>query len=361
MTRGVLRKGAYLVGGTAWAKVRGLFDHNNNPIDSAPPGTPVEILGWRELPAAGDTILEVPTEKKANSVMKFRESMALVDKAKLDLEAIKKKEEEHLVVYRAQQEKRRQSGRFKLRTTFRDKESAADDGTPKVNVILKGDVHGSVEAILDVLDTYDNADKCRMSVVHYGVGEITDGDIELAKVFNSIIYAFNIQTPLKKPAGVSIREFNVIYRLFEDVKDEINKKLPEVEVDEIVGSANVLQIFEINDGKKKVPVMGCRCVKGHLKKSLRFRLERNDETIYDGLYTGSLHHNNSEFNLNIFLLIAGKLDSMRHLKTEVESIKKDVECGLMFDDKTIFAEMGDVVVCYTTKMEPQFIDWDPGF
>lgn len=285
VTRGILRKGAYLVGGVAWAKVRGLFDHNNNPIDSASPGTPVEILGWRELPAAGDSILEVPTEKKANSVMKYRESKALETKAKQDLEAIKKKEEEHLIKYNVLREKKRELGRYRLRVPFRGKESEADDGTPKVTVILKGDVHGSVEAILDVLDTYDNTDKCRMSVVHYGVGEITDGDIELAKIFNSIIYAFNIRTPTKKPTGISIREFNVIYRLFEDVKEEINKKLPEVEVEEVIGSANVLQTFEINDGKKKIPVMGCRCVKGYLKKSLRFKLLRNDETIYNGLWT----------------------------------------------------------------------------
>lgn len=266
------------------AKVRGLFDHNNNPIESATPGTPVEILGWRELPDAGDIILEVPTEKKAQSVIKFRAAKAMEEKAVQDLELIRKKEEEHLVKYRQHREKRRMSGRYKLKQIVREKETNPEDGLPKVNIILKGDVHGSVEAILDVLDTYDNTDKCHLNMVHYGVGEIAEGDIELAKVFNSIIYAFNINIPKKIPAGVEIRQFNVIYRLFENVQQEINKRLPEVEVEEVVGSANVLQMFDINDGRKKVPVFGCRCVKGSLKKSLRFKLVRGEEVLYDGDY-----------------------------------------------------------------------------
>lgn len=283
VTRGTLRKGAFLVGGDAWAKVRGLFDHNNNPIENATPGMPVEILGWRELPAAGDVILEVATERKAHSVIKFRAAKALEEKAQNDLEFIRKKEEEHLEKYREQRNKRRELKRFRLKRPL-EKESQPDDDRPKINIILKGDVHGSVEAILDVLDTYDCTDKCRLNIVHYGVGEIVDGDVELAKAFNSIIYAFNIGSMKKKLVGVDVREYNVIYRLFENLRDEINNRLPEVEVEEVVGSANVLQIFEINDKRKKIPVVGCRCVKGYLKKNLRFKLLRGDEIIHDGIY-----------------------------------------------------------------------------
>lgn len=277
-----MRKGSYLVGGGAWAKVRGLFDHNNNPIESASPGMPVEILGWRELPAAGDIILEVSNEKKANSVISYRAAKALEEKGKQDLEFIQKKEEEHLVKYREIRDKRRELGWYRLRRAPRERETRPDDHLPKVNIILKGDVHGSVEAILDVLDTYDCTDKCRLNIVHYGVGEVVEGDIELAKTFNSIIYAFNIKAPAKKPSGVAIREYNVIYRLFENVRDEINGKLPQVEVQVDIGAANILQMFEINEGKKKVSVLGCRCTKGNLKKSLRFKLMRMDEVIYDG-------------------------------------------------------------------------------
>lgn len=100
----------------------------------------------------------------------------------------------------------------------------------------------------------------------------------------------------------------------------------------------MLQIFDVTEGKKEVTVLGCRCVKGVLKKSLKFKLMRNSEVLYDG-----------------------QLDSMRHLKSEVDTIKKDLECGLRLQDFQVEAKPGDVVVCYTTNKKLQETDWDPGF
>lgn len=241
---------------------------------------PVEILGWRELPFAGDQILEVESEKKAHSVIDYRERAAKYEKAEEDLDAIRAKEAEHLLKYHAERALR--VGRRKAKGTPREKTYAPDDPTPKLNIILKGDVHGSVEAILDVLETYDSNDKCRLSIVHYGVGEITEGDIELSKVFNAIIYAFSIRVPQKQGPGVVIRNYNIIYRLIENVVDEINARLPEVDVEEESGRAIVQQIFQINDKRKKLTVLGCRCSKGLLRKSYKYKLIRNDEVIYDG-------------------------------------------------------------------------------
>lgn len=277
VTRGTLRKGCILVAGVAHAKVRGLFDHNSQPIESVTPGIPTEILGWRELPAAGDIVLEVDSEKKANSVLKHREQMRQMHKAEEDLDTISAKREQHNMVY---QERRKLTKRQKR--SIIEKTYEAEDPTPKLNVILKADVHGSLEAILDVFDTYDNSDKCRFSVVHYGVGTVTDGDIELARTFNAIIYGFSIKMPQSRTSGVIMREFNIIYRLFEDVVDEINSRLPQIDVDDVIGEAEVQQIFMINERNKKVPVLGCRCTKGVLKKSLRYKIIRDDELIYDG-------------------------------------------------------------------------------
>lgn len=277
VTRGTLRKGCILVAGLAHAKVRGLFDHNNQPIQSVTPGVPTEILGWRELPNAGDIILEVESEKKAHSVLRYRERMAQTKKAEQDLDAINAKRDQHNAVY---QERRKLTKRE--RRSIKEKTYPPDDPLPKLNVILKADVHGSLEAILDVFDTYDSLEKCRFSVVHYGVGPITDGDIELAKTFNAVIYGFSIKLPPKRPKDVIMKEFNIIYRLIEDVINEINGRLPEIDVDDVIGEAEVQQIFLINDRNKKIPVLGCRCVKGTLKKNLRYKVVRDDEVIYDG-------------------------------------------------------------------------------
>lgn len=281
VTRGTLRKGSVLVGGNAWAKVRAMFDHENRPLEVATPGMPVEILGWRELPMAGDQILEVEGEKKAHSVMRFRDREALKDKAIGDLEVMKRKQQEHDVKYQQEREERLMRRRLKMRRkkTQREKTFTDEDETPKMDIVLKGDVHGSVEAILDVLDSYDCSDKCRLSIVHYGVGAISEGDIELARTFNATIYGFSIQLPPNRPKDVEIRTFNVIYRMIEDLKVEINKKLPEIDVEEEVGQAHVMQIFKVNDKKKKLTVLGCRCTKGMLKKSLAFKLLRDDEEI----------------------------------------------------------------------------------
>lgn len=282
VTRGTLRKGSILVAGQAWAKVRGLFDHKGSPIEAAPPGTPVEILGWRELPRAGDQILEVDSEKRAHSALRFRHAQSQLDRAASDLDAIRLKEELHNEEYRAQREARRQAGRFRIRLATRPKESAPDDGTPKVSVILKGDVDGSVEAILDVLETYDLHDKCKLNIIHYGVGDVNEGDIELSKSFNAILYGFSVKAPNKIPKGVQFKSFDIIYRLVDDLKEEISSKLPLFDVEEVLGEANVLQIFEITEGKKEVSVLGCRCVKGFLKKNARYKLVRQGEVIYDG-------------------------------------------------------------------------------
>lgn len=284
ITRGTLRRGSILVSGTSWAKVRGLFDHAGQPMNEASPGQPVEIIGWRDLPLSGEQILEVESEKKAHSVVRYRDAQAKLEKAEMDREAIQKKEQEHLEQYRAARDARRRAGYFRSRQVGpRQKESAPDDGIPRVNVIVKADVHGSVEAILDVLETYDDMDQCKLDVIHYGVGDISEGDLELAKTFNAIIYAFSVKSPPPKScSGVTIKDFDVIYHMVDDLKAEISKKLPMTEEENVQGKANILQIFEVTEGKKKSKVLGSRCTDGVLKKSAKVKLIRNNDVIYVG-------------------------------------------------------------------------------
>lgn len=342
--RGTLQKGTVLVAGLAWAKVRAMFNEWGQPIQHAPPSTPVEVLGWRELPSAGSEIIEVESEKRAHEVMKWRESVRQAEKQEAEREAVECKIEEHLKIYKTQLEMRRKLGRYKLRPTGpREKEIKDRDEGPRVSVVVKGDVDGSVEAILDVLETYDGNTACKLDLVHYGVGNVSETDVELADAFDAIIYCFNVEIPdkveeLAKSHKILVRSHNVIYKLVDDLKKEISSRLPLRDVEEVLGEANVLQDFEITEGKKKVHVAGCRCTKGILKKTGKYRLHRGEEVIYDGL-----------------------LASMRHLKNEVDSIKKDVECGLRLEDGTITFKSGDILVCYQTRKEEQQTDWDPGF
>lgn len=137
------------------------------------------------------------------------------------------------------------------------------------------------------MDTYESSD-CELELIHYGVGAITASDIELAKTFKGIIYAFNVDCPerfekLANEEDVPIKHHNVIYKLIDDVKEEINIRLPTVEVEEIVGEATVLQQFNISDGRKTVPVAGCRCTKGVLKRSSLYRLIRDGNIVYEGI------------------------------------------------------------------------------
>lgn len=236
VTRGTLRRGAILVSGCAWAKVRSLFNHAGLPMDHAEPGEPCEILGWRELPMAGDDIIEVESEKVAHSVIQWRNARAQKEKAESDFEVIQLKKLEHDEKYRTERDERRKQGKYKVRRIGpRPKEYIEDNSVPQIGVIIKGDVHGSVEAILDVLETYNENDQVRLNVIHYGVGNVNEGDIELAKTFNAIIYAFSVKSPKTIPSNVKICEVNIIYRLVDDLKEQINSKIPPIDVEENVG------------------------------------------------------------------------------------------------------------------------------
>lgn len=161
-----------------------------------------------------------------------------------------------------------------------------DNRSCTINLIVKADVDGTLEALLDTLDTYESTE-CKMDLVHYGVGSVIPTDVELAETFNAIIYAFNVDVPpnLKKSieeSNVVIKHFNVIYKLIDDIKEEINSRLPVKETEEILGEATVLQQFEITQGRKKISVAGCRCVKGFLKRTAMYKVIRNEEVIHTG-------------------------------------------------------------------------------
>ncbi|GFS35256.1 translation initiation factor IF-2, mitochondrial [Nephila pilipes] len=341
--RGTLKKGCILVAGTAWAKVRAMYDEYGKELTEVIPGMPVQVIGWKSFPISGEIILQADSEKHAREVTEYREQQKMEEKMVSDLAVIEKKAQLHNEKYQSERQARLMRGRYrKERNYFREKESI-DDTRPCLSFVLKGDVHGSVEAILDVVDTYDSHDACRLDVIHSGVGNITENDILLAETFDGIIYTFNIKVmpEMKKLAdekGILIKPFNVIYHLIADMKAEISNRLPLVEEEDVLGEAIVLQEFTVKDKKNKIPVAGCKCIKGVLKKNSLCKVVRANKAIYNGPIT-----------------------SLRHEKSDVDSIKKDVECGLMIENQEISFEPGDTIVCYNPKSVAQLTDWNPGF
>ncbi|NWQ78335.1 IF2M factor, partial [Columbina picui] len=349
--RGTLRKGSVLVAGKTWAKVRFMFDENGKAIDAASPGIPVEIMGWKEVPSAGDEMLEVESEQRAHEVMAWRTYVEQQEKVKKDAEVIEAKQKEHRMEYEKKQQKlahltwrQRKAVLYKENKhlmLLKPKERTEMDKNV-LSVIVKGDVDGSVEAILNILDSYDADDECKLNIIHFGMGDISETDISLAETFNGVVFGFSVKAnesikQLAAKKGIKIKLHNVIYKLIEDLKEELNSRLPPAVAENTIGEASVLNIFSVTVGKNKIPVAGCRVQKGLLDKKMKFKLIRNGDVIWKGY-----------------------LSSLKHHKDDVQVIKTGMDCGLSLD-KNIQFNIGDEIICYEEKEVQQTTSWDPGF
>ncbi|XP_059972625.1 translation initiation factor IF-2, mitochondrial isoform X2 [Mesoplodon densirostris] len=350
--RGTLRKGSILVAGKSWAKVRLMFDENDKAINEAYPSMPVGIIGWRDLPSAGDEILEVESEPRAREVVHWRKYEEEQEKNKEDLELIEEKRKEHQEAHRKAREKygtlhwkERSFIKYKIKKQqqpLKPKEKAGRDSNV-LPIIIKGDVDGSVEAILNIMDSYDASHECELELVHFGVGDISENDVNLAETFHGVIYGFNVnagnviqQSAAKK--GVKIKLHKIIYRLIEDLQEELSSRLPCIVEEHTIGEASILATFSVTEGKKKVPVAGCRVQKGQLEKQKKFKLIRNGHVIWKG-----------------------SLISLKHHKDDISVIKTGMDCGLSLDEEKIEFKVGDDIVCYEEKEVLAKTSWDPGF
>ncbi|XP_045069308.1 translation initiation factor IF-2, mitochondrial [Coregonus clupeaformis] len=349
--RGTLKKGCTLVAGKTWAKVRFLFDENNCTVKEAGPSTAVEIVGWKELPSAGEEILEVESEKRAREVVDWRCYQEEQDKLKEDMQAIEVKQREHQESYKKEREplahlswRQRKSALYKANKKLMAMRPSEKLESQELSLplIVKGDVDGSVEAILNILESYDAHDQCQMEVVHFGIGDVSENDLNLAETFSGIIYGFNVgvdksiqQMATKK--GIILKMHKVIYKLIDDLKDELSRKLPPSVKENVIGEASVLAMFDVTVGKKKVSVAGCRVQKGQLDRKMKFRLVRGGDVIWEGSLTALKHH-----------------------KDDVQVVKTGMECGLSVDQDIEFRP-GDEMVCYEDTETRQTISWDPGF
>ncbi|KAI4886611.1 hypothetical protein NFI96_012731, partial [Prochilodus magdalenae] len=349
--QGTLKKGCILVAGKAWAKVRLLFDSNNQAVAEVGPGHPVEIVGWKELPSVGEEILEVESEQRAREVVEWRTYIEEQNKLKEDQRVITANQKQHQESYKKEKErlahlswKQRKAVLYRANKhcmALRPSERV-DTEDLSLSLIVKGDVEGSVEAILNILESYDADEQCRMNIVHFGVGNVSENDVSLAEAFSGTIYGFNVAAnkaiqDIAAKKHIPLKMHRVIYHLIEDLKEELSSKLPPTTEENIIGEASVLAIFDITVGKKKIPVAGCRVQKGQLDKKMKFRLIREKEVLWEGSLTALKHH-----------------------KDDVQIVKTGMECGLSLDEVTEL-NVGDAIVCYDEIRKPQRISWDPGF
>ncbi|KAL7790325.1 hypothetical protein V8C37DRAFT_384748 [Trichoderma ceciliae] len=303
--RGTLRPGDLIVAGKTWARIRVLRNEAGLELDSAPPGTPVEILGWRELPSAGEQVLQSPDEGKAKAAVEYRMEMAEREQSSIQL---------------AEQEQRQ---RVKAAA---DAAAAETEGVPSAagestepgiltqNFTVKADVVGSVEAVCGTILEL-GSHEVQPRILRSSAGQITESDIDHAATSNSIIVNFNCTIPphikqRSEEAKVRILDHKVIYHVVDDVKAALSDILPMNVSFRVNGEADVLQVFPINV-KRRVfrKIAGCRVRNGSVKKSSRVKVLRRGEVIYDG-----------------------KIDTLKHVKKDVQEMGKGTECGIGLED-----------------------------
>ncbi|KAG1458652.1 hypothetical protein G6F56_006347 [Rhizopus delemar] len=331
---GTLKAGSIVVAGETWCKVRTMIDHQGKIVKEATPGMPVKVVGWKEVPQAGDEMLQAKDENLAKSAVDNRVARHQRDRQLRDLEVINDKrkqqreqlEQERLVEKEYQKEMYMyQRGlsdvvpvslnkRLSALQLLEDKEGDnTDKDILELRAVVKGDVSGTVEAVVDSLAGLQNK-QIRVKVVHSGVGNISEGDVQLAAACEGQVIGFNVKSDKKIQAeaarvGVPVKSYSVIYKLLEEVKDKLGDMLPPIITTQVVGEAAVLQVFEINiKGRETRPVAGCRVTNGAIQRNGRVRIIRNKETIWEG-----------------------QLSALRQVKKDIMEAKKGLECGMSFE------------------------------
>ncbi|KAL2260568.1 hypothetical protein VTK26DRAFT_5363 [Humicola hyalothermophila] len=321
--RGTLRVGDYIVAGQVHAKVRSLRNEAGVEVKEAPPGTAVEVLGWKEPPSAGDMVLQAPDEARAKAAVRYRQELRdrgeVIEQMVQQGQDRRERERERELEKAADLSRKRRGGAAHepAEEAAEDDEASAEDSAPKtlhVNFTVKGDVHGSVEAVSAALLEQGN-NEVRARVLHAAPGQITESDVEHAAVAGSTIVNFNNTIPghikrMAGAAGVRIMDHNVIYHLVEEVRERLADALPPLVVKKVIGEADVLQVFPINvRGRVYKNIAGCRIGNGKVVRNAKARVLRGGETVFEGI-----------------------IETLKHVKKDVTEMRKGQECGLSFKD-----------------------------
>lgn len=294
---GTLREGDTVLAGNSYGKLRAMFDYRGKKIKTAGPSTPVQVLGLGDVPAAGEIFQVVSNEKEARAIIEAKNAK----KAETDTGAPKATLEQLFEKF--------QAGEVR-----------------ELPLILKADVQGSLEPIISELNDLSQGE-IKINILQSETGNITENDIMLAAASKAIVIGFNVQADnaarnLAEKEGVSIRLYDIIYRMTEDIEKAL-KGMLEPEMKEVhVGQATVRATFSIN---KVGTIAGCRITEGEIRRNSKIRVIRNGNKIFEG-----------------------EISSLKHEKDDVKEMHAGLECGISLKGYNDILE-GDILECFTLE------------
>ena len=298
---GTLRVGDAFICGNYWGKVKQLISDTGKPIKEAGPATPVKVLGFSGLPNAGDEFVVMESERAARILSEER----LFDIRNSKLAAPQRATLENLFA------------------------NIAEGQKPTLQIVLKGDVQGSVEALVGALKEIPQS-KITLDIIHSAVGPITESDVLLASASNAVIIGFSVKvennaSTVAKREGVQIKLYSIIYELIDQVKEAMAGMLEPELRETVIGHAEVRQVFDLSKGK----VAGCYVNDGRISRSARARVLRKRQPIYDG-----------------------GIGTLRRFQDDVKEVRAGLECGIKLGDFSEYLP-DDIIECYTLEKVPQ--------
>ncbi len=298
---GTLKIGDPFICGHFDGKVKSLIDDNGKPLKSAGPSTPVKVLGFSGLPNAGDELAVMDSEREAKALAAERQAELRMNKLATPQRAT-------------------------LENLF---DSLAQGQKKRLNVIIKTDVQGSLEALTTALEQIESK-KIDLDIVHSAVGPISDSDILLATASNAIVIGFNVKVEntaanVARRENVQIKLYSIIYELVDQVKEAMAGLLDPETRESVIGHAVVKKVFELSRGI----VAGCEVKDGRISRTARARVLRDRTPIYDG-----------------------GLATLRRFQDDVKEVRNGLECGIKLGDFNDY-EPGDIIQCYTLEKFPQ--------
>ena len=295
---GTLNEGDHFTCGSSFGRVKALFDESGERVKSAPPGMPVEVLGFDSVPIAGETVFVMPNEEIAKDITEKAKQQKKLE----DTSAIKKSSLEEMMA------------------------NVSKGDVKKLPIIVKADVQGSLEAIVSSLEKVGN-DEVKMNVIHNAIGAINESDVSLANSAQGVVIGFNIRAipqarTIAKRDKVDIRYYSIIYELIDDMKKMLSGLLTPDTKEEIIGHAEVRDTF---NSSKLGTIAGCFVTNGFVSNSAKIRLVREGKIIH-----------------------SGEVGTLKRFKDDVKEVRENYECGISFKDYSDIL-VKDEIEFYITK------------